>query len=180
MRIIGSSSGTVPTGHIPFTARAKKVLEMALREALGLGHNYIGTSDRQAEVRRSEGVGAQVLIGLGVTLDETRAKVSELLSRYEPGGPGPLARAWSVGTTALSPGLEQALKLASSLAGSAVIGTQHLLAVFARDEGLLAHRLLHERHERSGSLAQPPEESDVAGTLDETPVTPAAAIRPRP
>src|ERR1700710_2771759 len=41
VRVIGKTSGTAPSGHIPFTPRAKKVLELALREALGLGHNYI-------------------------------------------------------------------------------------------------------------------------------------------
>ena len=59
-----------PTGHIPFTPRAKKVLELSFREALQLGHNYIGTEHiLLGLVREEEGVGAQVLQRLGPNLD---------------------------------------------------------------------------------------------------------------
>ena len=70
-----------PTGHIPFTPRAKKVLELSLREALGLGHNYIGTEHiLLGLIREGEGVAAQVLVGLGAGLDRVRQQVVQLLA----------------------------------------------------------------------------------------------------
>ncbi len=72
---------SVPTGHIPFTPRAKKVLELSLREALQLGHNYIGTEHiLLGLVREGEGVAAQVLQKLGADLDRVRAAVIQQLS----------------------------------------------------------------------------------------------------
>ena len=66
--IIGHG-GQAPSGHIPFTPRAKKVLELSLREALQLGHNYIGTEHiLLGLIREGEGVAAQVLVKLGADL----------------------------------------------------------------------------------------------------------------
>lgn len=74
-----------PTGHIPFTPRAKKVLELSLREALQLGHNYIGTEHiLLGLIREGEGVAAQVLVKLGADLNKVRQQVIQLLS----GAPG--------------------------------------------------------------------------------------------
>jgi ATP-dependent Clp protease ATP-binding subunit ClpA len=68
------------SGHIPFTPRAKKVLELSLREALRLGHNYIGTEHiLLGLIREGEGVAAQVLTRLGADLDQTRQQVIRLL-----------------------------------------------------------------------------------------------------
>ena len=79
--IIGRGVAT-PSGHIPFTPRSKKVLELALREALALGHNYIGTEHvLLGLLREGEGVGAQVLIALGANLEAVRARVLETLSQ---------------------------------------------------------------------------------------------------
>jgi len=76
------------SGHIPFTPRAKKVLELSLREALQLGHNYIGTEHiLLGLLREGEGVAAQVLQRLGADLTRVRIKVIEVLSA--PGMPGP-------------------------------------------------------------------------------------------
>jgi ATP-dependent Clp protease ATP-binding subunit ClpC len=70
-----------PSGHIPFTPRAKKVLELSLREALKLGHNYIGTEHiLLGLIREGEGVAAQVLVQLGADLSRVREHVTELLS----------------------------------------------------------------------------------------------------
>jgi ribosomal protein S18 acetylase RimI-like enzyme len=78
--IIGRGQ-TPPAGHIPFTPRAKKVLELSLREALQLGHNYIGTEHLLLGlVREGEGVAAQVLGTLGVELDDVRMAVMTTLS----------------------------------------------------------------------------------------------------
>jgi hypothetical protein len=73
-------AGSGPTGSPPFTPRAKKVLELALREALQLGHNYIGTEHiLLGLVREGEGVAAQILQSFGADLGRVREKVIELL-----------------------------------------------------------------------------------------------------
>jgi Clp amino terminal domain, pathogenicity island component len=77
-----------PTGHIPFTPRAKKVLELSLREALQLGHNYIGTEHiLLGLLREGGGVAAQVLVELGAGLDQVRQQVVQLLAGYGGGMP---------------------------------------------------------------------------------------------
>ncbi len=77
--IIGRGSDQ-PSGHIPFTPRAKKVLELSLREALELGTDYIGTEHiLLGLIREGQGVAAQVLVDLGAGLDQTREKVLELI-----------------------------------------------------------------------------------------------------
>ncbi|TSA52869.1 MAG: AAA family ATPase, partial [Actinobacteria bacterium] len=81
--IIGQG-GSSPSGHIPFTPRAKKVLELSLREALQLGHNYIGTEHiLLGLIREGEGVAAQVLVKLGADLARVRQQVIQLLSGYQ-------------------------------------------------------------------------------------------------
>jgi ATP-dependent Clp protease ATP-binding subunit ClpC len=83
--IIGQGQAA-PTGHIPFTPRAKKVLELSLREALQLGHNYIGTEHiLLGLIREGEGVAAQVLQKLGADLNRVRQTVIQLLSGYTGG-----------------------------------------------------------------------------------------------
>src|SRR5690349_9650098 len=80
--IIGQGQ-QAPSGHIPFTPRAKKVLELSLREALQLGHNYIGTEHiLLGLIREGEGVAAQVLVKLGADLNRVRQQVLQLLSGY--------------------------------------------------------------------------------------------------
>ncbi|MCE0485786.1 ATP-dependent Clp protease ATP-binding subunit [Ornithinimicrobium sediminis] len=81
--IIGQGQQS-PTGHIPFTPRAKKVLELSLREGLQLGHNYIGTEHiLLGLIREGEGVAAQVLVKLGADLNRVRQTVIQLLSGYQ-------------------------------------------------------------------------------------------------
>ena len=83
--IIGQGQ-QAPSGHIPFTPRAKKVLELSLREALQLGHNYIGTEHiLLGLIREGEGVAAQVLVKLGADLNRVRQQVIQLLSGYQGG-----------------------------------------------------------------------------------------------
>jgi ATP-dependent Clp protease ATP-binding subunit ClpC len=80
--IIGQGQAT-PTGHIPFTPRAKKVLELSLRESLQLGANYIGTEHiLLGLIREGEGVAAQVLQKLGADLHGVRQTVIRFLSGY--------------------------------------------------------------------------------------------------
>ncbi len=81
------------SGHIPFTPRAKKVLELSLRESQQLGHDYIGTEHiLLGLIREGEGVAAQVLVKLGADLNRVRQQVLQLLGgagaragRREPG-----------------------------------------------------------------------------------------------
>ena len=81
--IIGQGQ-QAPTGHIPFTPRAKKVLEYSMREALQINHPYIGTEHiLLGLIREGEGVAAQVLIKLGADLNRVRSTVLQLLSGYQ-------------------------------------------------------------------------------------------------
>jgi ATP-dependent Clp protease ATP-binding subunit ClpC len=81
--IIGQGQ-QAPSGHIPFTPRAKKVLELSLREALQLGHNYIGTEHiLLGLIREGEGVAAQVLVKLGADLNRVRQQVIQLVSGFQ-------------------------------------------------------------------------------------------------
>ena len=85
-----------PPGQIPFTPRAKKVLERALREAIGLGHNHIGTEHILLALAREEGVAAQILAGLDVSPERIRDEILRVLphSTMDPKGrpPRPLPR----------------------------------------------------------------------------------------
>src|SRR5258706_665415 len=119
IRIVGEGSET-PTGHIPFTARAKKVLELSLREALQLGHNYIGTEHiLLGLVREGQGVAAHVLVARGATTERVLAMVICDIHRL---GANP-----SRADPRRTPGAEEALVNAQQLAGSGPTGTHHLL-----------------------------------------------------
>ncbi|GLY25493.1 ATP-dependent Clp protease ATP-binding protein [Micromonospora sp. NBRC 101691] len=101
--IIGQGQ-QAPSGHIPFTPRAKKVLELSLREALQLGHNYIGTEHiLLGLIREGEGVAAQVLVKLGADLNRVRQQVIQLLSGYQ--GKEPAAAGTATGEAAPSTSL---------------------------------------------------------------------------
>jgi ATP-dependent Clp protease ATP-binding subunit ClpC len=77
-------TGSPPSGSPPFTPRAKKVLELSLREALQLGHSYIGTEHMLLGlVREGEGVAAQVLVSLGADLGKVRQQVIQMMSGYQ-------------------------------------------------------------------------------------------------
>ena len=88
-RVIGEGD-EVTTGQIPFTPRAKKVLELALREALSLGHNYIGTEHvLLGLVRENDGVAARILLDFDADAEKVRTEILRVLS--EPGAPVALA-----------------------------------------------------------------------------------------
>ena len=86
-----------PSGHIPFTPRAKKVLELSLRESQQLGQDYIGTEHiLLGLIREGEGVAAQVLVKLGADLNRVRQQVLEMVggrAAREPEAGGPLEAA---------------------------------------------------------------------------------------
>ncbi|MCS4532035.1 ATP-dependent Clp protease ATP-binding subunit [Corynebacterium sp. ES2730-CONJ] len=103
--IIGKGS-EAPVGHIPFTPRAKKVLELSLREGLQMGHKYIGTEFLLLGlIREGDGVAAQVLVKLGADLPRVRQQVIQLLSGYEgenkdnPEGPEAVGAGSTVGNS---------------------------------------------------------------------------------
>ncbi|MDT7700849.1 MAG: ATP-dependent Clp protease ATP-binding subunit ClpC, partial [Pseudonocardiales bacterium] len=105
--IIGQGQ-QAPSGHIPFTPRAKKVLELSLREALQLGHNYIGTEHiLLGLIREGEGVAAQVLVKLGADLNRVRQQVLQLLSGYQGKEPAEASSGRGEGTPSSSLVLDQ-------------------------------------------------------------------------
>jgi ATP-dependent Clp protease ATP-binding subunit ClpC len=105
--IIGQGQ-QAPSGHIPFTPRAKKVLELSLREALQLGHNYIGTEHiLLGLIREGEGVATQVLVKLGADLNRVRQQVIQLLSGYQGKEPVSAGGQQQEGTPAGSVVLDQ-------------------------------------------------------------------------
>ncbi|MDX6415200.1 MAG: ATP-dependent Clp protease ATP-binding subunit ClpC, partial [Gaiellaceae bacterium] len=143
-RIVGQGD-EVTTGQIPFTPRAKKVLELALREALSLGHNYIGTEHiLLGLVRKDEGAATRVLLDLDLDAATIRR---EIVRRLE--GPGRHAsRTGGQATTGemlLTTAGELALELAAEEAralGHDYLGTEHFLLGLLRERQGLAARLL--------------------------------------
>jgi ATP-dependent Clp protease ATP-binding subunit ClpC len=102
-RIVGEGD-EVTTGQIPFTPRAKKVLEMALREARSVGHNYIGTEHiLLGLVRENEGLGARILLDFDADAEKIRSETFRMLSvpgrgQVGAGGESPLAQVVAVRT----------------------------------------------------------------------------------
>src|SRR5579864_2407111 len=98
-KIVGTGDNVMLLGEIPFTPRAKKVLELAVEEAQNMGHSHVGTEHLLLGlIREEEGVAAQVLENLGVRLDIVREEVISLLGEGQP-GPAPAAPARSGGGT---------------------------------------------------------------------------------
>jgi ATP-dependent Clp protease ATP-binding subunit ClpA len=101
--IIGRGT-QAPFGHIPFTPRSKKVLELSLREALSLGSDYIGTEHiLLALLREGDGVGAQILVNAGVGLSRARQQIIELVhGGREEDAPSPAASMPSMASVRLA------------------------------------------------------------------------------
>src|SRR5690348_13862649 len=84
--MVSASGGTMTIGEIPFTPRAKRVLELAVEEARTLGHNYIGTEHLLLGlIREGEGVASQVFMNMGLDLEKVREEVIKLLGSTTPG-----------------------------------------------------------------------------------------------
>jgi ATP-dependent Clp protease ATP-binding subunit ClpA len=170
----------VQDGHIPFTPRAKKVLELGLREALSLHHDYIGTEHLLLGlIREHEGLGTEVLTGAGVDLLSLRMKVLDLVppgaaaeSRRRPfwarvrhDAP---ARAEAVDlrtTTATDTSLDEARRLA----GGGAVGSHHLLLATLSDSTSAAAKALGNLGIDLDQARSALREVDVAGTTDELP-----------
>jgi len=165
--IVGTGGGS-PSGHIPFTARAKKVLELALREALQLGHNYIGTEHiLLGLVREGEGVAAQILTTRGAALDRVRNLVIAEVN-------------FAAGATPTTPrtrrtaGAEAVIAAAELLAGPGAVGSQHLLEAMALVDDSLAASTLAAFGVAPDALAAKIDELGTNGTIDVSPEDTAA------
>jgi ATP-dependent Clp protease ATP-binding subunit ClpC len=155
------------SGHIPFTPRAKKTLELALREALQMHHNYIGTEHiLLALVREGEGVGAKVLAERITPISKIRAAVLAALE----GSRDVLASPWPAGT----PATEDTVSTASALAGGAPVGSHHLLEAMLRAENSMAARVLRELGVDPHAVAAKIDELDPETTSDANPEEAAA------
>jgi ATP-dependent Clp protease ATP-binding subunit ClpC len=166
--IIGRGQAS-PPGHIPFTPRSKKVLELSLREALGLGHNYIGTEHiLLGLVREGEGVAAQVLVKRGAQLARVREVVLEEISRYGAERTPPRGR------PRFTPAAEQVVEAAEGLAGDGPTGSHHLLQALAGTEGSLAAKVLAALGVDADAIAARVDELGLEGTTDISPEEMAA------
>ena len=161
--IVGKGEKDAPAGHIPFTKRAKKVLELSLREALQLKHNYIGTEHiLLALEREGNGLAAQILAGQVHDMNAIRTTVSELLregARELPGG------ASAPRTNAA----EEVVSAAQALAGDAPMGSHHLLEALIRAEGSMAAKVLADLGIDAAAIASKVDEIDTEDTTDATP-----------
>jgi ATP-dependent Clp protease ATP-binding subunit ClpA len=166
--IIGRGQGSSPVGHIPFTPRAKKVLELSLREALQMKQSYIGTEHiLLGLVREGQGVAAQILVKRAGSLDRVRAAVAA-----EQGRPPNERSAAEVHER--TPGAGQVLAAAEDLAGGGAVGTQHLLEALARSDDTAAAKALAAVGVDADALAAALDEVDVESTVDVVPEEAAA------
>jgi ATP-dependent Clp protease ATP-binding subunit ClpA len=172
--LVGTGN-TEMKGHIPFTPRAKKVLELALREALQLHHNYIGTEHLLLGlVREGEGVAAQILTKHAGSLLPVRLAVLDLL----PATQTTHGRRWlrrhsdsaeeprELRTT---PGADASLDEAARLAGEQPVGSHHLLLAALADPDTAAAKALAALGVDLQQARQALSNADVAGTSDEQP-----------
>jgi ATP-dependent Clp protease ATP-binding subunit ClpA len=164
--IIGRG-GESPAGHIPFTPRAKKVLELSLREALQLGHNYIGTEHiLLGLVREGEGVAAQILVKGGADLARVREAVMQELGR--------VGATTQAEPTRRTPAADEILTAAEEISGMAPMGSHHLLEALARADDSLAAKALASLGVDADALAAKMDELGLEGTTDLTPEQAAA------
>ena len=180
---VGVGKGKTKTGHIPFTPRAKKVLELALREALQLHHNYIGTEHLLLGlIREDEGVAVQIMRSHADLL-ALRAAVLDAVPPGE-GEEGRLAAAtgtllrrvkarhWGPrdeGDVGATPATDATLTEAARLAGGAPVGSHHLLLAALADPNSAAARTLAGLGVDLDQARELLRTADVTGTTDEPP-----------
>jgi ATP-dependent Clp protease ATP-binding subunit ClpC len=156
-----------PSGHIPFSPRAKKVLELGLREALQLGHNYIGTDHiLLALEREGDGVAAKIL-AKHVNMQDLRRTTLSLIKENTKPGDGP------AGPTRTS-AADEVVAAAEALAGGAPMGSHHLLEALIRAEGSMAATVLSQLGVSPRAVADKVDELDADATTDATPQETAA------
>jgi ATP-dependent Clp protease ATP-binding subunit ClpC len=173
---VGRGSSAV-RGHIPFTARAKKVLELSLREALQLGHTFIGTEHiLLGLLREGEGVATQVLTQLGADLSAVRDGVLRRIetdgpSQTAPGSPGVVGRTQPGSPGARTPSLstQTLLTAAAQLAGADPVASHHLLTAALSDPNGAATRALTSAGIDVSALVDALQNASVEGTSEDTP-----------
>ena len=177
-----------PKGKIPFTPRAKKTLELSLREALALHHNYIGTEHiLLGVVREGEGVAAQVLAERAGDLAAVRQAVLDVLPAAEAlqgrrwrrrrnvpllaGGAGEAGESEDPDGPGMptTPAAEAGLAEAARLAGSQPVGSHHLLLAALADPDSAAARTLTALGVNLDEASEALRHAEVAGTSDEQP-----------
>jgi len=180
--VVGAGAGEKMSGHIPFTPRAKKTLELALREALQLHHNYIGTEHvLLGVIREGNGVGAQVLqqhadlatiraamldlVGASPEASRARRWLRRLgsVAGSEAAGQGE-SSAWSA-----TPAADTTLSEAGRLAGAQPVGSHHLLLAALTDPDSAAARTLAGLGVDLDQAREALRSADVTGTSDELP-----------
>jgi ATP-dependent Clp protease ATP-binding subunit ClpA len=171
-----------PSGHIPFTPRAKKTLELALREALQLHHKFIGTEHiLLAVIREGEGIGAQILARHSQDLMQIRMAVLDVVSvtplegtisrrwlRRWPGG-SEESQQWQPAEMRTTPAADVSLTEAARLAGSQPVGSHHLLLASIADPEAAGARALAALGVDLDQARAALRDADVAGTSDEQP-----------
>jgi ATP-dependent Clp protease ATP-binding subunit ClpC len=178
LQIIGPGPGA-KEGHIPFTPRSKKVLELGLREAMALGHNYIGTEHLLLGlVREGTGVGAQIVAAHAPEPAAISVRMA-VLDRVPAGGAersGGFLRRLAVRSIPLqpmvpdtTPAAEQTLEQATRLAGAQPVGSQHLLLAALGDPESAAARALSDLGVDLDRAKEALGAVDVTGTTDEPP-----------
>ena len=187
--MIGLGKGRL-SGHIPFTPRAKKTLELALREALQLHHNFIGTEHiLLGVIREGEGVGAQILRQHVSDLTEIRMAVLDLLGstpvqaaegrrwlRRRSAAPAGDITEWAESRVpgaraelSTSPAADKSLNEAARLAGSQPVGSHHLLLAALGDPKAAAARALAAHGIDLEQVRAALQNADITGTSDEQP-----------
>ncbi len=157
--IVGRGKAS-PGGHIPFTPRAKKLLELSLREALQLKHNYIGTEHiLLGLLREGEGMAAQILADKH-PLDQIRGDV---LTRIESPAP---REAHGAGRT---PAAHDVLALAAEFAGEGPVGSQHILEAMLQQPDSAAAKVLRDAGIDLDQLAAKLDQVNIEDTTDDTP-----------
>ena len=185
--MIGPGKEDQPKGHIPFTPRAKKTLELSLREALALHHSYIGTEHiLLGVIREGDGVAAQImrkhadLLAIrAAVLDavpagsaETGARGRRWLRRLISSEPGPAEEAAAPAEQAVlsaTPAADTTLSEAARLAGSQAVGSHHLLLAALADSNSAAARVLSQMGVNLDEAQEALRGADVTGTSDEQP-----------
>ena len=185
-RPLSAPGSATVSGHIPFTPRAKKILELALREALQLHHNYIGTEHiLLGVIREGNGVGAQILKQHSADLMPIRMAVLDLLSTVPTeatrgrrwlrrrvasvAGPGEAPEPGESAELRTTPAADTSLSEAARLAGSQPVGSHHLLLAALGDPDTAAARALAALGVDLDQAREALRNADVTGTSDEQP-----------
>jgi ATP-dependent Clp protease ATP-binding subunit ClpA len=184
VRAIVGTGTAAPSGHIPFTPRAKKTLELSLREALQLSHNYIGTEHiLLGLIREGDGVAAQVLkqhadllairvavIDFVPGVKSEAARGRRMWLRRRPEGE-PLAAEEPAEQTELrtTPAADTSLSEAAKLAGAQPVGSHHLLLAALTDPNSAAAKALAALGVDLDQAREALRSAEVTGTSDEQP-----------